>query len=263
MLGAAALASIAAMRAGAGLVTLGIPKSLNLTAQRKISPVVMTLPLCETKEKTISVAAYPAIQKKLSHYQAIAIGPGLTQNFSTQKLIFKIISSANIPIVIDADAINALGQNPGTLRKTKGIKIITPHAGEMSRLLKRPINLIENNRMAAAKNFAKQYHCLVVLKGHQTIIASPDGKTYINQTGNVGMATAGSGDVLTGMISAFLAQKIDSFEAAKTAVFLHGKAGDLAARQKSKASLLATDIIETLPLVLKKYQGNGSFYDKS
>jgi NAD(P)H-hydrate epimerase len=251
MLGAAALACTSAMRAGAGLVTLGIPESLNSAAQKKISSVVMTLPLQETKEQSLSLKAFPAIKKELGRYDVIALGPGLSQNPSTKKFILKMISSLNKPMVIDADALNALAGNLDTLCKSENIKILTPHPGEMSRLIKRSVHFIENNRKAVAQDFAKKYHCIVILKGHKTIVASPKGKIYINKTGNAGMAKAGTGDVLTGIIAALLAQHMDSFEAAQIAVFLHGKAGDMAARQKGKSSLIATDIIETLPLAFK------------
>ncbi|MFA6378647.1 MAG: NAD(P)H-hydrate dehydratase [Candidatus Omnitrophota bacterium] len=260
MLGAAALVSQAAMRAGAGLVTLGIPESLNLAAHKKISSVIMTLPLSETKEKSLSSKAYPAIKEELSRYQAIAIGPGLSQDQSTRKLVLKIISTVNKPLIIDADALSAVAEDPSVLCATQSIKILTPHPGEMSRLIKRSVHFVENNREKVAKDFAKKYHCFIVLKGHTTIVAAPKGKVYLNKTGNVGMATAGSGDVLTGITSAFLAQKIDSFEAAKTAVFIHGKAGDIAASKKGKVSLLATDIIENLSSAFQNCQEN-DFHD--
>lgn len=247
MLGAASLTCLSAMRAGAGLVTLGIPKSLNSTAQKKISPIIMTWPLPETKEGSLSEKAYPMIKRECSRYNAIALGPGLSQNASTKKLILKIISSIDKPLVIDADALNALNRNLRVLKKIKNIKILTPHPGEMSRLVKQSKEFIENNRKVVSKNFAKEYSCILILKGHRTIVAAPNKKIYINKTGNVGMATAGSGDVLTGILSAFLAQGIDGFEAAKTAVFIHGKAGDIVARKKGTVCLVATDIIDAMP----------------
>lgn len=251
MLGAAALTSLSAMRAGAGLVTLGIPESLNLAAQKKISPVIMTWPLPETATQSLSAKAFPLIKKELRRYNAIVLGPGLSQDPSTKKLILKIIASCDNPLVIDADAINALASNPDVLKKTKSPKILTPHAGEMGRLIKRPVSFSEKNRSNVSKNFARRHNCVLVLKGHRTLVAEPKGNIYINKTGNVGMATAGSGDVLTGIIGAFLAQKIDAFNAAKTAVFIHGKAGDMAARQKGKTALIASDIIGSLPSALK------------
>jgi len=250
MLGAAALTCQAAMRAGAGLVTLGIPKELNLAAQKKISPVIMTLPLAQTKEQTLSVNAYFALKKELHRYAVIALGPGLSQNPSTQRLILKIVASFDIPLVIDADALNAIARRSIILKKQTNVKILTPHPGEMRRLVRKPISNNAAERKHIAENFARQHSCIVVLKGHRTVIAS-NKKSYVNTTGNAGMATAGSGDVLTGMIASFLAQKIDAFTATKYAVFLHGKAGDLAAKEKGKAPMTAVDILEKIPDAIK------------
>ncbi len=250
MLGAAALTCQAAMRSGAGLVTLGIPKSLNLAAQKKISPVVMTLPLTQTKEQTLSTSAYFTLKKELHRYTVIALGPGLSQHPSTQKLILKIVASFDIPLVIDADALNAIARRPILLKKQTNIRILTPHPGEMRRLIRKPINSNATERKCVAQNFARQYNCILALKGHHTVVASHK-KIYLSTTGNVGMATAGGGDVLTGMIASFLAQKIDAFTATKYAVFLHGKSGDFAAKEKGKASMTAVDILEKIPDVIK------------
>ena len=251
MLGAAALTCLAAMRAGSGLVTLGIPSSLNLTAQKKIANVVMTLPLPETKEQTLSFSAFQYIQKNYSKYSCIAIGPGLATHPQTVRLILKIIATSPIPLVIDADGLNALSAHLKIISKTKTIKILTPHPGEMSRLTNLTRSYIEKNRLSVAKIFAKQYNCILLLKGYHTIVASSEGEIYINKTGNAGMATAGSGDVLTGMIAAFLSQGLSGFEAAKYGAYLHGKAGDLAARDKSRLAMIASDIIEYIPNAIK------------
>ena len=153
MLGATALTSLAAMRSGAGLVTIGIPKSLNLTLQKKISNVVMTWPLAETKEHTLSLSAFNDIKKSYSKFSSIAIGPGLSTHPSTQKLILKIIATSPIPLVIDADALNALIGHLNTLKKTHTPKILTPHPGEMARLIDQNKNIIERNREKRAQNF--------------------------------------------------------------------------------------------------------------
>ncbi len=251
MLGAAALTSLAAMRTGAGMTTVGTPTSLNHILQKKISNVVMTLPLKETKEATISILAFSQIRKFYNKCNAIAIGPGLGSDPSTAKLILKIITTSPHPLVIDADALTAVSNNLNVLTKTKVSKILTPHPGEMARLIKTSRDNVERNRLKVAENFSKKYNCILLLKGSRTIVASPDGKIYINKTGNAGMATAGSGDVLTGMIAAFLAQGLSSFDAAKWGAYLHGRAGDLAAVKKTKTSLIASDIIESLPTALK------------
>ncbi len=246
MLGAAALCSLSAMRCGAGMVSAGVARSLNLTLQKKISNVVMTVSLPETTQGTISLKAFDVLKRIYSKFNAIALGPGLGLNHSTCAFVYKIVEHYPGPMVIDADALNTLAANLRCLAKAKGPRILTPHVGEMSRLIGKSAKYIEENRKTVAREFTHQYHCVLVLKGHHTIIAAPS-KIIINPTGNVGMATAGSGDVLTGMIAAFLAQGIEAFEAARWGVYDHGKAGDLAVRQGSKTSLIASDIIEQIP----------------
>ncbi|MFH1360106.1 MAG: NAD(P)H-hydrate dehydratase [Candidatus Omnitrophota bacterium] len=252
MMGAAALTSLAALRAGAGLVTLGVPKSLNGVAQKKISPTIMTLSLNETKDQALSIAALSQIQKRFLSFAVLAIGPGLSQHQSTQKLIRKIVAVSPIPLVIDADACNALSKNPEILLKNKAQKIITPHPGEMSRLTGLRKSDIEKDRTKVAKDFAKKYRCIVLLKGNRTVVADQRGRLYINRTGNPGMATAGCGDVLTGIIAAFLAQGLSAFNAAKFAAYIHGRAGDLAAKKRSMTSMIATDILEKVSGAIRK-----------
>jgi NAD(P)H-hydrate epimerase len=246
--GAAILCAEAALRSGAGLVTLGVPGSL-AQAMIKIKPKeAMLLPLAETKEKTLSSNAFKKIKDFIKEIDVLAIGPGLSQNKSTQFLVRKVISAANKPLVIDADGLNALIGNLNLLRNT----ILTPHPGEMARLLGISIKQVQAERKNFAKKLARDYNCVVVLKGHNTVVSDPRGNSYINKTGNPGMATAGSGDVLTGIIAAFLGQGLNKFEAAKYAVYLHGVAGDLAAKEKTQISLLATDIIAKIPEAIKK-----------
>jgi len=251
MLGAGALTSLAAIRSGAGLVTLGIPQSLNSTVQKKIANVVMTFPLKETREQTLAFSTFKQIKDSYSKYNAIAIGPGLSQNPDTQRLILRVIETSPIPLIIDADALNALCQNLNILTRTKTVKILTPHPGEMSRLTGKKKIVIEKNRKTTADTFAKKYHCTLLLKGAKTVIASPGKRTYTNTTGNSGMATAGSGDVLTGMIAAFVAQGLPAFEAAKCGAYLHGKAGDFAAGDKTRLSMIATDIMDYIPKAIQ------------
>jgi ADP-dependent NAD(P)H-hydrate dehydratase / NAD(P)H-hydrate epimerase len=250
-LGAAALSSLAAMRAGAGLVTVGVPRSLNAALQKKISPVIMTLPLEETKEGTLAITAFKTIQKHLNQFDVIALGPGLTTHPSTSRLIIKIISTFAKPFVIDADGLNIVSQKPEILSLTSTPKILTPHPGEMARLTKLTKSTIEGNRNQTASGFAKKYHCTLLLKGPKTVVASSEGKIYINTTGNPGMAKAGSGDVLTGIIAAFRAQGLDDFTAATLGAYVHGLAGDLAAKTKTRLSMIATDTIDNIPQAVK------------
>ncbi|MBF0479823.1 MAG: NAD(P)H-hydrate dehydratase [Candidatus Omnitrophica bacterium] len=251
MLGAGALVSLAAMRSGAGLVTWAVPKSLNLIAQKKASNTVMTLPCAENKTGTFSLQAFMAINKSYEKFNAIAIGPGLTAGRDIAQFIEKIIATSPVPLVIDADALNCLVGKTDILLKTNTAKILTPHPGEMSRLTGFTRAAVEKERVGVAQKFAQQFKCILLLKGHSTVVASPDGQIYFNKTGNAGMAKAGSGDVLTGMIAAFLGQGIEAFEAAKWGAYLHGKAGDIAAKDKGRVALIAMDIIEAIPAALK------------
>ncbi len=247
--GAAVLCSLAAMRSGAGLVTLGIPKSLN-SAIIKIKPKeVMTLPLPETSEGTLSLSGYRKIKGFAEDIDVLIVGPGLTQNKSTQSLVRKVVSKINKPAVIDADGLNALVGHLDLLRVTR---ILTPHPGEMARLLGISAQKVQRERKGAAKKFAREYKVTVVLKGHNTVVADYRGNCYVNKTGNPGMATAGSGDVLSGMIAAFLGQGLSAFNAAKYAVYLHGLAGDLAAKEKTQIGLIASDIIAKIPQAIRK-----------
>lgn len=251
MLGASALCGLSAMRSGAGLTTLGVPKSLNSTLHKKISPVLMTWPLPETPQQSFSSNAWTTIKKEISKFNVIAIGPGLSLNTSTKKFVHAVIENSTIPLVIDADALNALTDNLNILTKTDTTKILTPHLGEFRKLINENGELrTEKEQKEKAINFSKKYNCILVLKGHRTIIAFPNGKISVNKTGNSGMATAGSGDVLTGMIAAFLAQGLIPFDAAKWGVLLHGKAGDLAAKKIGKTSMIATNIIDFIPKAL-------------
>lgn len=247
--GAAVLCSLGAMRSGAGLVTLGIPKSIN-SAVIKIKPLeVMTLPLPENSSGALSLKAYKKIKEFIKKTDIVIVGPGLSREKSTQSLIRKLAQEIKKPLIIDADGLNALAGKTGLLPAGS---ILTPHPGEMARLLKIDSKKLEKNREKIAKEFSRKHRVILVLKGHQTIVSDYSGNFYINQTGNPGMATAGSGDVLTGMIGAFLGQGLGAFEAAKYAVYLHGLAGDMAAKEKTQISLIASDIIDKIPNAIKK-----------
>ncbi len=248
--GAVLLCSEAALRAGAGLVTLGIPKGLN-NAIIKIKPKeVMTLPLPETMSGSLSLGGYKKIRGFIKNIDVLVIGPGLSQDKSTQGLVRKIVSKTDKSTVIDADGLNALIGHLDLLR-SKNI-IITPHPGEMAKLSGVSVKKVQSKRKELAQRFAKDYKVTVALKGHNTVVADYRDNLYINKTGNPGMATAGSGDVLTGMIGAFLGQGLNSFDAAKYAVYLHGLAGDLAAKEKTQISMIASDIIDKIPQAIKK-----------
>lgn len=251
--GAPVLCAEAALKSGAGLVTIGIPGSLCSPVIRIKPKEIMLLALPETKKAALRDSAGKKISSFSKKTDVIALGPGASTDISTQRLIQSIIKHAKIPLVIDADGLNALAGRAYLLRdrNRNAPIIITPHTGEMSRLSDIPAETIEKNRKKVAKTFATDYNITTVLKGRKTLVISPDGETYTNDTGNPGMATAGSGDVLTGIVAAFLGQGLDSFSAAKYAVYIHGLAGDLAAAETGQISLTASDIIRFLPKAIK------------
>jgi len=249
--GAALLCSQAAMRCGAGLVTLGVPISINLGIIRSKLKEVMSLPLEETRDGTLSLLAFTKISTMLKRINVLIIGPGLGENKSTYALIRKVISSCEHPMVIDADALNALNNNLGILKRHVFEIVLTPHEKEISRLFNLSMQQVRKRRILIAQKYAKYYNSVIILKGHNSIVANPNGKSYINKSGNPGMATAGSGDVLSGVVGGFLAQGLDAFTAAKYATFIHGLAGDIAAKDKTQMGLIASDIINRIPDALK------------
>jgi len=244
--GAAALTSLAALRTGAGMVYLGIPESLNDVMETKLTEVI-TRPLPETRTRTLSLAAFDKIRNLLSKADVLAIGPGLSTHPETAELVGLVLSQTNIPAVIDADALNAAAAKPEMLYDIKTSLILTPHYGEMSRLLSREVLQIKEDPLASAQEAAQRFCQTVVLKGAPSVIAFTKEGSWINPTGNAGMATAGSGDVLTGILAGLLAQGLRTAEAAKLGVYLHGLAGDLAAEDYTPYSLIAGDLIDYLP----------------
>ncbi len=251
--GAALLCSDAAMRSGAGLVTLGVPRGIAGSIIKRKSPEVILRPLAQSRQFTLSIRAYSSIRALLNEIDVLILGPGLSRNSSTQSLIHRILGNINKPVIIDADGINALCGRLDLLTRSASRQdiILTPHPGEMSRLSGLDIVEIQRNRKDIACRFAKQNKVIVVLKGYRTIVADYRGNLYTNRTGNAGMATAGSGDVLTGILGAFLAQGLSGFEAARYAVYLHGLAGDLAAKEKTQLGMVASDIIAKLPQAIR------------
>ncbi len=248
--GAAALCANATLRSGAGLATLGVPFSLNLMMEKKLTEV-MTLPLPETKDATLSLKAEKEVLKRARSSDVVILGPGLSGNSQTVKLIRRLILKIKKTMVLDADALNAIAGEITILKKVKSRVVMTPHPGEMSRLIDKSKAYVQKNRLSVAKKIANQYNAVVVLKGYGTIVADRNSH-YINKTGNPGMATAGSGDVLSGVIGGFLAQGLKPFDAARSAVYVHGLAGDLAAKEKGEAGLIASDILEEIPEAIKR-----------
>lgn len=252
--GAASLCALGALRTGAGLVTLGIPKSLISVYQTKLTES-MNLGLPETESGSLSEEAYPFIMKFIENIDCIALGPGISKHPSTIKLVRKIISTSHKPIVIDADGINAIADELLVLRKAKAPLLLTPHPGEMSKLLHTSVKSVQTDRWKITRELADKYGITIIFKGFHSVIAGDDKKIYINSSGNPGMASGGMGDVLTGIIAALIAQGYKPLDGARLGAFIHGLAGDLTAKEKGEVGILASDIIEKIPFVLRELYG--------
>jgi len=251
MTGAGVMVGQAAMRAGAGSVVLGVPSELNPIFETKLTEV-MTLPLPQTRDGSLSLATLLQIQRNLEWADVLVIGPGLSRNQETSQMLIKLLRGHAGKTLIDADALAAIASQPEILMETHADIIMTPHHGEFSLLSRMSTEEIAKNRVEVARRYAREHQVTLVLKGSPTVIAGKDGKVFVNVHGNPGMATAGMGDVLTGIISAMLGQKLDPVNAAIAGVYLHSVAGDIALESKGMYSLMATDVIESLPAAFRK-----------
>jgi len=258
--GAAVLASWAALRAGAGLVTVATPeRALPIIASH--TPEVMTEPLPPTNAGTISMRSLDAgrFDSIAKGKQALGIGPGLTTNEETQEFVRRIVSRRSVPIVLDADGLNAFAGRAAELKNSTGLLAVTPHPGEMGRLLGCETQEVQANRMDVARKAAAEWNACVVLKGHETVIASPSGEAFVNSTGNPGMGTGGTGDVLTGILAGLVAQYghgLDYMGYTRLiafGVYLHGLAGDIAYDERGEAPLMASDLIQALPRAYQRF----------
>lgn len=239
--GAAILTSRAALRSGPGLVTLGLPAPL----QPFVAPAVpscLTLPLPATREGSFSRdAIQPALDFLGGKVTAVAMGPGLTTDDDTVQFAMRVAQRSRVPLVLDADGLNCAAKMPAPLRASQSPRVLTPHPGEASRLLGRKTAAVQEDRVGAATEIAATFSAVVVLKGHRTLVTDGD-RLYENRTGNAGMATGGMGDVLTGIVGGLLAQGMEPFDAAVLGVHVHGRAGDLAAEEVGRISLVAEDL---------------------
>lgn len=251
MAGAAIMAGKAALRCGIGLLKIAVPKSIYPVCATNILESVY-YPLEETSNGVISSKNTDFLLEMCEKSSAVVIGCGLSVCDDTKNLVQSVITNCEKPLVIDADALNCICNKPEILKNLKAPAIITPHPGEMARLLHSTPKTVNSNRENTAIDFAKKFGVVTVLKGAGTIIASPDGEVYINHTGNSGMATGGSGDVLSGIIGSLLAQGAFPINAAAAGVFLHGTIGDLAAEKLGKISMLPTDMIDMIPTAYLK-----------
>jgi NAD(P)H-hydrate epimerase len=249
--GAAALSARAAMRAGAGLVTVATAAS----AQPVVASLIlesMSEPLPETPARTIAMKARDALDELAGRRDAVAVGPGLGLDDETQALARALIFDCERPMVVDADALTALAGHLDRLRGAPAARCLTPHPGEMARMLGASVADVQRDRIATVRQFATAWEVHVVLKGATSVIGLPDGTVILNPTGNAGMASGGTGDVLTGVTGAFLARGLEPGVALPAAVYLHGLAGDVAAERVGQESLVAGDVIEALPEAFRR-----------
>ncbi len=246
--GAVALAADSAVRSGAGLVTAAVPKGIHDILEVKLTePMTVSLP---EVDGAAGVEALDALTAAWQDKQALAVGPGLGQNEEVQELVRHLVRDCDLPLVIDADGLNALaGHLEGLSSRRPGTTVITPHPGEMARLVQIPVEKVQQDRLSVARDFALRHGVIVVLKGARTVIASPDGTAWINASGNPGMASGGMGDVLTGVVGALLAQGMPAAEAAVLATYLHGAAADRLACREGCAGLTAGEIARELAAV--------------
>ena len=245
------MAGVGALRSGAGLVTVASAESA-IMAIASYSPEVMTEPLPETNAGSVSSQAWENGRlKEIAHKKTVvAIGPGMGSHPDTVAFIRRVVDELEIPVVVDADALNAIA---GTAFKPKGPRVLTPHPGEMARLMGGTVDEVQSDRLGVARSFAQQHGVALVLKGNRTVIAFPNGQVWINPTGSPAMATGGTGDVLTGMLAGLIAQFPDDFDRAVLAgVYLHGRAGELGAKELGEKPFIATDLFRFLPEAIRE-----------
>lgn len=250
--GAPAMSGIGALRAGAGLVTVAIPKSVPGTVAG-FAPELMTEAFPETEEGTFSILGLDALRRLAKQKTVLAVGPGVSRHKEAAQFVRSVVDRAEVPVVLDADGLNAFEEQRQYLNGQRHPLIMTPHPGEMSRLTGLTVAAIQADRIGVARRFAKEHQAYVVLKGYQTVVAEPEGKTWINTSGNPGMSTGGTGDVLTGIVAGMIAQHPQYIATAIiAAVHLHGLAGDAARDEMGEASLIATDLLGAMPEAFRR-----------
>lgn len=255
MMGAVHLAAQGAFVLGAGLTTAAVPKDIQPVLAGGF-PELITLPLTQTAQGTLGFISGPEIANILAGKSAVVFGPGIGRNNELNSLLKWLLGQLEIPIIIDADGLNALAEDLQILKERKCHVILTPHPGEMGRLLQKTTGEVQENRIVASQELALKYQVWVVLKGNKTIIATPEGKIYINPTGSPSLATAGTGDILAGIIGALIGQVSDITKAIYTGVFIHGLAGEYVAENIGEISSKATDVVGAIPIIIKEEFGN-------
>ncbi len=261
--GAAAMAGMSALRMGAGLSTVASPKSV-LPTVAGFHPEIMTEPLEETEAGTISMRSseYGRVDSLVKNMAVLAIGPGISRNEETSEFVRSIVNKYDKPIVLDADGLNAFAGRVSELQAKGRTLVMTPHPGEMARLVDSTVPNVQRDRINVARTFSREHGVIVVLKGHRTLIAEPGGEVWVNSTGNPGMSTGGTGDILTGMVAGMIAQNPRrALEAVIAAVYLHGLAGDVARDRQGEHSLVATDLLPALPEAIRGVRKEAAFVE--
>jgi NAD(P)H-hydrate epimerase len=253
MSGAAVLCGKAALRGGAGLVRLAVPQGI-LPIVAAADPCYLTAPLQEDEDGRVAKTAVTALLELVHDQTVVALGPGLGQSPQVPDVLAEVLRAAATPLVLDADGLNALAGRLDLLPGNKRPLILTPHPGEFARLTGLSIAEIQARRQESAARFAEEHKVVLVLKGHGTVVTDGE-RLYVNKTGNPGMATGGTGDVLTGLIAALVGQGLEAFAAARLGVYLHGLAGDLARADVGEPSLIASDLIDYLPRAFREHAG--------
>lgn len=249
MTGAATMAGEAALRIGAGLVKVGVPESLNDILEVKLTEV-MTVPLPETEARSLSYEALPAALEIVGASDAVAVGPGLGRHADTSRFVKELLRKLDKPAVVDADGINAVAEDVSILSEISTQVVLTPHPGEMARLIGTDVEFVQSNRIETARSAAERFGAVVVLKGAGTVIALPDGEVWICPTASAALASGGSGDVLTGMITGLIAQGLQPIDAAICGVFLHGRAGEIAEETAGNAAVPASELPIIIPAAI-------------
>jgi NAD(P)H-hydrate epimerase len=248
------MAGMAVLRSGAGLSTVATAKSV-LETVAGFHPELMTEPLDETDAGTISLRSlqHGRLDSLAEGKTVLAIGPGISRYPETAELVRSVVKKYKLPVVLDADGLNAFENRSTELKNLAGTLVITPHPGEMARITGSTIPAVQHDRQNVARTFAREHHAIVVLKGHRTLVAQPDGEVWVNTTGNPGMATGGTGDILTGIVAGLIAQSSTRIaDAVIAAVHLHGLAGDIARESMGEQSLVASDLLAALPEAFRR-----------
>lgn len=249
--GAVFMAATAAMRSGAGLATIALPETLNPAMEAKTTEV-MTVPLADPGGGVLGRVSVDGVKEAMKDKAAVVLGPGLGSGAENRDFVREAVKACSAPLVVDADGLNCLFEDVVLVKRRKAPTVLTPHPGEMSTLLGVPVSEVQADRVGSAEELARRARSTVVLKGASTVIADPTGPVYVNPTGNAGLASAGTGDVLSGMVGAFLAQGLSTVEASVAAVYVHGLIADAVAEERGEIGLMATDLLPLIPVELNR-----------